>query len=123
MGSNASSGRKMSQNWMRMCPLIMGPDMHDFEIGLTIYHELQHMTSGVYDHPTKAYAKKSMVQLAVEDPVGARLNSASYTMYIAEVGMSMEDFTKYTKTAGNNARSSTCSDSYSNCNSLAKGCC
>jgi hypothetical protein len=41
--------------------MIMQPTMHDYEIGLTIYHELQHMTSGVYDHPTKAYAKKSMV--------------------------------------------------------------
>jgi hypothetical protein len=43
--------------------------MLDNEIGLTIYHELQHMTSAVYDHPSKAYAKKSMVELAVEDPV------------------------------------------------------
>ena len=108
---------------MRMCPLMMKPEMMDNEIGLTIYHELQHMTSAVYDHPSKAYAKKSMVELAVEDPVGARLNSASYTMYIAETGMNREDFTKYTRTSGNNAKSAKCFDKHSNCNDLAKGCC
>ena len=108
---------------MRMCPLMMEPKMQDNEIGLTIYHELQHMTSGVYDHPTKAYAKKSMVELAAEDPVGARLNSASYTMYIAEVGMTRENFTKYTRTSGLNAKSGKCYDKHSNCGSLAKGCC
>ena len=123
MGSNATSGTKMSQNWMRLCPMMFAPKMLDDEIGLTIYHELQHMTSAVYDHPSKAYAKKSMVELAVEDPVGARLNSATYTMYIAETGMNREDFTKYTRTSGNNAKSAKCFDKHSNCNDLAKGCC
>jgi len=44
-----------------------------------------------------------MVELALEDPVGARLNSASYTMYIADTGLSREEFTKFTKMSGNNA--------------------
>jgi hypothetical protein len=54
------------------------------------------MTSAVYDHPTKAYSKKGMVELAIEDPPGARLNSASYTMYIASLGLSREKFNEYT---------------------------
>jgi hypothetical protein len=93
------------------------------EVGLTIYHELQHITSIVYDHPTKAYAKKTMVELAIEDPVGARLNSASYTMYIADTGLPRELFSKYTKTSGADARSATCFDNYGNCPELANGCC
>lgn len=113
MGSNAISGSKTSNTWIRMCPLIM--NMSDNDVGLTLFHELQHMTSAVYDHPTNAYSKKGMVQLAEQDPRGARLNSASYTMYIADTGLSREEFTKYTKTSGNNARSATCYDSYSNC--------
>jgi len=44
-----------------------------------------------------------MVELAVEDPVGARLNSDSYTMYIADTGLSREEFTKFTRTSGTNA--------------------
>lgn len=81
------------------------------------------MNSAVYDHPTKAYAKKGMVELAIEDPVGARLNSASYTMYIADTGMSRENFTKFTRTSGPNARTPDCVDKYGNCPKLAKGCC
>lgn len=82
MGTGAADGYKTSQTWIRMCQ--SGMEGTDRQIGLTIYHELQHMTSAVYDHPTKAYSKKGMVELAVEDPVQARLNSDSYTMYIAD---------------------------------------
>jgi hypothetical protein len=123
MGTSAISGSKTSHSWIRMCPLIMGDDMMAEETGLTVYHELQHMTSAVYDHPTKAYAKKTMVELAIEDPVGARLNSASYTMYIADTGLSREDFTKFTRTSGANARTPDCFDKYGNCPDLAKDCC
>jgi len=73
------------------------------------------MTSSVYDHPTKAYAKNGMVELAVEDPVGARLNSASYTMYIADTGMTRSDFTKFTRTSGPNSAAVGCSDKYGDC--------
>lgn len=121
MGTSAYDGRKTSDAWIRMCPSIM--EMSDEDIGLTLYHELQHMTSAVYDHPTKAYSKKGMVELAIEDPVGARLNSASYTMYIASTGMSREHFNKFTKTSGANAKSPDCFDKYGNCPDLAKGCC
>jgi len=94
------------------------------EVGLTVYHEIQHMTSAVYDHPTKAYAKKGMVELAVEDPVGARLNSASYTMYIADTGMNKDTFTKFTRTSGPNSRAVGCTDKYGNCPKVVnKKCC
>lgn len=121
MGSSAYTGSKTSNAWVRMCKLIM--DMSDEDIGLTLYHELQHMTSAVYDHPSKAYSKSGMVELAVEDPAGARLNSASYTMYIATTGMSRDDFNKYTKTSGANSARVGCSDRYGNCPDLAKNCC
>jgi hypothetical protein len=38
MGSSAYSGSKTSSAWIRMCKLIM--DMSDYDIGLTLYHEL-----------------------------------------------------------------------------------
>jgi hypothetical protein len=88
-----------------------------------MFHELQHMTSAVIDHPTKAYSKKGMVELGVEDPVGARLNAASYTMYIAETGMSKADFTKFTTLSGANARTPDCIDKFGNCPELSEGCC
>lgn len=121
LGYEAYDGKKTSMTWMRMCPAIMEYD--NGTIGLTMFHELQHMTSVVTDHPTHAYEKKSMVELAVIDPVAARLNSDTYTMYIADTGMNKADFTKYTSTSGNNAYSTTCSDEYSNCPKLAEGCC
>ena len=108
MGTSALSGSKTSSTWIRFCKL--GMKGMEESVGLTVYHELQHMTSAVYDHPTKAYAKKTMVELAVEDPVGARLNSASYTMYIADTGLPREKFSEYTKTSGADARSAKCYD-------------
>lgn len=63
-----------------MCPLGMDPEIEASVAGLTIFHELMHMTSMVGD---KEYRKKDMVTLARRDPYNARLNSASYTMYIA----------------------------------------
>jgi hypothetical protein len=46
---------------MRLCPKLMEKSNMDEAIGLTIYHELQHVTSAVYDHETHAYGKKNMV--------------------------------------------------------------
>jgi hypothetical protein len=59
---------------MRMCPLSLNLGE---EVGLVIFHELMHITSGVYDHANTelAYGKDGMVKLAEEDPVGARLNA------------------------------------------------
>lgn len=117
----AWEGKKTSMSWMRMCPAMMEYD--DETVGLTIFHELQHMTSVVTDHPTHAYEKKSMVELAKIDAPAARLNSDTYTMYIADTGMNRADFTKYTSTSGNNARSEHCYDSFSNCPEMSEGCC
>lgn len=44
-------------------------------------------------------------------------------MYIAELGLTYEEFTEYTATSGSNARSASCKDNYGNCPDLAKGCC
>ena len=123
MGSAASSGRKSVSSWIRMCPLVMKNIMQD--IGMTLYHELYHVNSAVYDHPnsSKAYGKKGMLQAAQEDPVMARLNSGNYCMYMATTGMSREDFNKYTTSSGANAKSPTCYDSYGNCSSLVGGKC
>jgi hypothetical protein len=40
LGTESPDGFKQSHSWIRMCPLIMGQDMMDEEIGLTVYHEL-----------------------------------------------------------------------------------
>jgi len=66
--------------WMRFCPLGMDPATEASVTGLTIFHELMHMTSIVGDGE---YSKRGMVKLARSDPYKARINSASYTMYIA----------------------------------------
>merc|ERR1711998_288799 len=50
-------------------------------------------------------------------------NSASYTMHIADTGLTREDFTKFTRTSGANARTPECFDKYGNCPDLAKNCC
>lgn len=78
MGTNASDGLKTSWTWVRMCPKILSKSTLDESMGLIIFHELLHVTSAVYDHDTHAYAKKGMVEIAEKDPVGARLNAASY---------------------------------------------
>lgn len=85
-------------------------EAEDVAIGLTIFHELQHITSSVYDHETHAYAKDQMVDLAVADPVGARLNAASYQMYIADAGMTRENFSKYTIGQGGDVIDQHCAD-------------
>jgi hypothetical protein len=63
-----------------MCPDGMNPSYNDGVTGLTIFHELIHMTSIVGD---SEYSKRGMVALAKRDPYKARMNSDSYTMYIA----------------------------------------
>jgi len=65
---------------MRFCVDGMKSHMEDSVIGLTIFHELMHMTSIVGDHD---YDRVEMVKLARNDPLKARLNSSSYMSYIA----------------------------------------
>jgi len=48
-----------------MCKNGMDPKFEDPEIALTLFHELVHVTTRVSDHPTKAYVKSDMVDLAV----------------------------------------------------------
>ena len=48
-----------------MCKDGLDPGYEDPEIGLTLFHELVHVTTRVTDHPTHAYEKSSMVELAV----------------------------------------------------------
>ena len=48
-----------------MCPGSLKPTLEESVVGLTIFHELMHMTSSVGDHPTMAYSKSSMTKLAV----------------------------------------------------------
>ena len=61
MGSPAPDGKKSSNTNIRMCPLVMKES--DQDVGLTLHHELMHITSAAYDHPddAKAYGKKGMI--------------------------------------------------------------
>jgi len=65
---------------MRFCPNHWGQGHVDSVVGLTVFHELMHMTSIVGDGE---YDQTAMVALAKRDPYKVRLNSASYTHYIA----------------------------------------
>ena len=84
---------KTSETWVRFCPDGLNPSYEDAEIGITLFHELIHVTSRVPDHPTHAYVKTDMFSLAKSDPVGARMNADSYTMYVAQTGLNRDKFT------------------------------
>lgn len=81
------------------------------------------MTSVVTDDPEYPYAKKGLAKLAKYYPVRARLNANSYTMYVAQAGMSHKDFVKFTGLWGGHVENHQCADEYNNCPELAEGCC
>jgi len=87
----------------------------DEEVGLIVFHEMMHIRSCVVDHPEKPYAKSDVVELAIDDPVMARLNSGSYQMYVADAGLNRDDFSKFTRGQGPNAANYQCKDQYMNC--------
>ena len=64
-----------------------------------------------------------MIKLANEDPTGARLNSNSYTMYVAQTGMTPAEYTRFTGLWGPNVEAEDCKDRYDNCGHLAADCC
>jgi len=84
--------------YMRFCPDGMNSNYGDEITGLTIFHELMHMTSIVGD---SEYTKRGMVALARNDPYKARMNSDSYTMYIAQSSLNRRDYDKFTRTSSN----------------------
>jgi len=101
----------------------MAPKMEEDEIGLILFHELQHITSAAGDNPSYPYGKSDMMKLANKDPNGARLNSNSYTMYIAQTGMSPAEYTRFTGLFSPNGEADDCKDKYDNCGDLAADCC
>ena len=87
--SAKGGGEQRSYTWVRFCPSGLQDRWEDAEIGLTVYHELTHLTSGVTDY---AYDKTKMVKLAISDPTEARMNADTYTMYVAQTGMTRDEY-------------------------------
>jgi len=63
---------KTSNTHIRLCPPIWTTPYPNVSIGITIFHELIHMTSGVIDY---GYDKMIGYNLAKSEPEKARLNA------------------------------------------------
>jgi hypothetical protein len=110
--------------WMRLCPGLLAATEDLDAIGMVIFHEAVHMISAVSDLEG-GYVKKGMVEMASERPSDARNNADSYTMYVAQNGMSVHDYSVFTNSWwGNNYVRSGCSDKYGNfCHEQGVACC
>jgi len=120
---------QIKSTWMRICKLGFEVDDLDGELGLTLFHELMHMTSSVSDH---SYTKRGMLALAKRDPTLARLNAQTYTYYIAQTGLPRDEYLKLTGRSyaegdpafrGFTEGDAKCEDTKSNCPALVGGKC
>lgn len=94
---NQPENVKRKSTWMRVCDYAWKLNKTDKQLALTLTHELIHMTSSVVDN---SYRKSKMVKNAQKDPALARLNSDSYTHYIAQTGLPRSEYLKLTKRSG-----------------------
>jgi len=107
-----------NSTWIRYCPDPMTEDT--VSIGMTLYHEVVHMTSDISDDPVRPYAKDDVYTLAADEPEAARHNSQNYMYYAGQNGMPLEAYADF---SGPLIYGPNCIDRYSNCNNLAEGCC
>ena len=109
-----------------MCDSIWSAEYPHVSIGMTMFHELMHMTTGVTDYrPTPRspaiYDTNKLFKLAIDKPDAARLSAKNYTLFAMESGMNKDDFMKYSE--GRSIIDMTCKDLSSGCYKLASGCC
>lgn len=110
---------KISNTNIRVCSLSFKTPYPEKELGLTMFHELMHVTSGAGD---QGYTKLECFNNAKNDPTRARLNAAAYTYFAMESAMTRPNYEKYSK--GMSIFDENCRDRYSNCYALAsQGCC
>jgi len=116
--SGRDANRRYSNLHIRFCPLSFSQVKHkEYNQGMTMFHEMMHIASAAGD---KGYSKLAALNLAVRDPKNARLNAATYVFFAGESAQSRKMWLKNT---GSAASSPKCFDRYSNCNTIAKGCC
>ena len=111
----------IKSTYIRLCPTFFDEE-DDTSLGLTLFHEIIHMISGVGD-VDGAYEKYSAVVLAENYPEDARLNANNYMLYSAQNGLSLLDYDTFTDSWGKHTHSSTCTDNFSNCLAIASVCC
>jgi hypothetical protein len=92
------------------------------EVGFIIFHELIHIVSIVVDADV-GYGKGPLVDLATTRPEVARVSANNYMLYTAQNGLSYRDYTEISTGWGLNVHDPTCTDSFTNCLSLAQNCC
>ena len=106
---------KRSSTHIRICPLSFTTSNTSMKLGMTMFHEVMHVTSAAGD---KGYSKREGFALAKNNPSEARLNAAAYVYFAAENGYSRADYKKY---AGSiYGRAGVKRDRYSNCADLVK---
>jgi len=85
----SARGVKKANVNIRMCPLSFTEKKKHINLGMTIFHEIVHMTSGVGD---KGYTKKQCFDLAKRNPTIARQNSAAYAFFAMESGLNKKNY-------------------------------
>jgi len=114
--SYTQGSTKHSYRKIRFCPNTFNEK--DMTLGLTIYHELIHMVSGVKD--VVGYDKTLIQNAAKSNPENARLNANNYALYVAKSGLEHRKYDEATKGWGRSLEDRNCYDGYSNCVSLAR---
>ena len=111
-------GRIDSNTNIRFCPLAFKMKHKHYQQGMTMFHEIMHMTSSAKD---KGYAKIECINNAIRNPQRARHNAAAYVYFARELGSSRKH---YLENTGPPAISPTCGDKWNSCAKLiGKGKC
>jgi len=115
---NNGKALKLSNHGIRMCALSFTQKDKAVELGMTMFHELMHMSSSAGD---KGYKKRECFNLARTNPELARQNSAAYVYFAMESGFNKPDYERYSN--GMSIMNEGCKDKAGNCFKLAEGCC
>jgi len=89
---NNGKALKLSLHGIRMCALSFTQKDKAVELGMTMFHELMHMSSSAGD---KGYKKRECFNLARTNPELARQNSAAYVYFAMESGFNKPDYERY----------------------------
>lgn len=107
---------KKSYTRVRLCSTMW--DQSDATFGLTLFHELSHMTSESKDG-TGDYSKTALITNAKNNPNLARTTANNFMMYMAQNGMSHTDYEAASSPWGGPVDSLSCSDKWTSCHMLA----
>merc|ERR1711976_397970 len=102
---------------IRLCPSLFNTEDATEVIGITMFHEVMHITSHAGD---SCYSKKDCYNLARTNPSRARLNANSYTLFAIEGGAPRDDYERLMDLWGGSLLKEGCSDYRYNCWEMAK---